>query len=144
MLATAGVAAGVRRGRSGRRDDDPPLLELRRCALGDPGSLEQLLGQAKPAAAPDHDRVRGRVVAGPLLGEPAVADPDDPVRDLRRFGVVAHDQRRAAVLPHELPDQAVDDVGGPGVELAGRLVGEEDAGRMRQCRAERDPLLLAA
>src|SRR5581483_4130157 len=135
-----------RRGGRARRgaDDDATRHELRGRTLGDPGAEEQVLGQPQPAAAPDDDRVRGGGAGPPLLGDAAVADADDPVGDPRRLRIVADEHRRALVLAHELADERVDLVGRLGVELPRRLVGEEDARLVRECRAERDPLLLTA
>ena len=48
------------------------------------------------------------------------------------------------MLADELAEHVVDLVGGGGVELAGRLVGEEDPRPVGERRAERDALLLAA
>ena len=125
-------------------DDDDAVVEARRRLRADPGAKQQLLRQAQPAAAADDDRVRLAVGARPLLRDAAVADADDPVGDARRLGVVADDHRRAAVLAHELAENVVHLVGGRGVELAGRLVGEEDARSVGERGAERDALLLAA
>ena len=61
-----------------------------------------------------------------------------------KLGVVADDHRRAAMLAHELREHVVDLVGGRAVELAGRLVGEEDLRPVGERGAERDALLLAA
>jgi hypothetical protein len=57
---------------------------------------------------------------------------------------VADEHRRAAVLAHELAEHRVHLVGRRSVELARRLVGEEDAGTVGECGAQRDALLLAA
>ncbi len=48
------------------------------------------------------------------------------------------------MLAHELGEHVVDLVGGGGVELAGRLVGEEHLRAVGERGAQRDPLLLAA
>ncbi len=80
---------------------------------------------------------------GPLLRHASVANADDAVGDARRLRVVADDHRRARVLAHELGERPVHLVGGCRVELAGRFVGEEDAGAVRERRAQRDALLLA-
>ncbi len=133
--------------RPGRRvdrlDDHAARLEARGRAGADAGAEQQLLGQPQPAAAADDDRVGRLAVARPLLGDAAVADPDDAVGDSRRLRVVADDHGRAPVLAHELGQRRVHLVGRRRVELAGRLVGQEHARPMRERGAERDALLLA-
>ncbi len=57
---------------------------------------------------------------------------------------MADDHGRATQLADELREHPVDLVGGRGVELAGRLVGEKQPWPVGDCRAERDALLLAA
>src|SRR3954470_7147541 len=134
----------MRLGLSARLDDDGAVLEPRRGLRTDPGALEQLLRQPQPAPAADDDRVAVVAVPRPFLRDTPVADPDDAVGDPRRLRVVADDHRRAAVLPYELAEHVVHLVGGRGVELARRLVREEDPRTVRECGAERDALLLAA
>ena len=132
------------RRRVDRLDDHAARLEARGRAGADAGAEQQLLGQPQPAATADDDRVGRLAVARPLLGDAAVADPDDAVGDPRGLRVVADDHGRAPVLAHELGERRVHLVGGRRVELAGRLVGEEHARPVRERRAERDALLLAA
>ena len=129
-------------GRGG--DDDGAVDKLCRRLRPDPGPEQEFLRQPEPAAASDDDRVTGLALAGPLLGDSAVADTHDAVGDVRRLRVVAHEHRRTAVLAHELGQQLVDAAGGGTVELAGRLVGQEHLRPVRERGAERDPLLLAA
>ena len=143
LLRFACHHAEARRSRR-RPDDDAAVLELCRRALADAGAQEQLLGQAQPAAAPDDDRVGCIVAAAPLFRDATVADADDPVGDLGRLRVMTHEHRRALVLAHELADEVVHLVGGLRVELTRWLVGEEDAGLVRERRAQGDALLLAA
>ena len=126
------------------RDDDRAVLEAGDGLRRDPRAQQELLGQPQPAAAADDDRVALVVVARPLLRDAPVSDAHDPVGDPRRLRVVADDHGRAAMLPHELREHVVHLVGGRAVELAGRLVGEEDLRPVSERGAERDALLLAA
>ena len=127
-----------------RRDDDRAVLEAGDGLRRDPRAQQKLLGQPQPAAAADDDRVALVAVTRPLLGDAPVSDAHDPVGDPRRLRVVADDHGRAAMLPHELREHVVHLVGGRAVELAGRLVGEEDLRPVSEGGAERDALLLAA
>src|SRR5947209_3860406 len=127
-----------------RLDDHAAVLEARGCLRADPGAEQELFGEAEPAAAADDDRLARAVVARPFLRHAPVADADDAVRDARRLRVVAHDHSRATVLTHELVEHRVHLVGGRGVELARRLVREEDLRTVRERCAERNTLLLAA
>ena len=58
--------------------------------------------------------------------------------------VVRHDHGRRARLPRDLAQEPVHGLGAPGVELAGRLVGEQKARPVRDRRTDGDALLLAA
>ena len=129
---------------AGGRDDDRAVLEAGDGLRRDPRAQQELLGQPQPAAAADDDRVALVVVTRPLLRDAPVSDAHDPVGDPRRLRVVADDHGRAAMLPHELREHVVHLVGGRAVELAGRLVGEEDLRPVSEGGAERDSLLLAA
>ena len=80
----------------------------------------------------------------PLLADSAVADVDDAVGDRRRGGIVADDERGGALLARERGEQVEDGPRAVLVELARRLVGDEQRRRGRERGAERDPLLLAA
>ncbi len=119
-------------------------IEAGRRLRADPGAQEQLLGEAQPAASPHDDRVAVAGLPGPFLRDPAVADAHDPVGDPGGLRVVADDDGRAAVLAHQLGEHVVDLVCGRGVELAGRLVGEEHRRAVRQGGAQRNSLLLSA
>jgi hypothetical protein len=81
---------------------------------------------------------------GQLPGDPPVGEEDDPVGVAGRHGVVGdHDDRLA-----ELPDTAAEQIqhlrAGPGVEVPGGLVGEDDLRLPSQCPRDGDPLLLPA
>ncbi len=110
----------------------------------DSGRAEHVLGEPEPAAAPDHDRAVAGRAGDALVGDAAVADVDDAIGPLGRGGVVADDEGGAARLAHELGDQREHVARGRRVELARRLVGDQERGPARERRAQRDPLLLAA
>jgi len=103
--------------------------------------LAGLDGQPHPPAPPDHEP--SFLAATSLAADPAVADVDDPVGKFGRALVVAHDDECGAVTGRELGEQAVYGRRGHGVELAGRLVREEDSRAMRECRTGGNALLLA-
>ena len=79
-----------------------------------------------------------------LLADAAVADVDDAVGDLGRARIVADDERRHSLLPRELGEELVDDRRVRVVELAGRLVGDQEPRPVGERSAQRDALLLAA
>ncbi len=71
-------------------------------AVVNPGGAQHLLRNPEPAAGADDGRIE---LAGTLLAHAAVADVDDPVRDLRRRRIVADEDRRGAVLGRKLRQQ---------------------------------------
>ena len=130
----------VRRG----GDHEAVLLEPDDCAIGDPRGSEDVFRETQPAAATDHDRVLSTAVHEPLVANPPVADVDDAVRVLGGHGVVADDERGRSMLADELGDEREHLTSARSVELAGRLVGDEETGPVREGGAESDALLLAA
>ena len=84
------------------------------------------------------------VATGRRRHEPAVEQLDDPVRDLEHHRVVGRDDRRHALGPDDVPDEQHDPLPGLRVELAGRLVGEQEPRPVRERPGDRHPLLLAA
>ena len=110
----------------------------------DPRRTEHVLGEPKPAAAPDHDRAVAGRAGDALVRDAAVTDVDDAIGPLRRGGVVADDEGGSARLAHELGDQREHVARGRRIELAGRLVRDQERGPGRKRCAERDALLLAA
>ena len=92
----------------------------------DPGRAEELLRQPQPAAAADDDRAVVRAAGDVLVADAPVADVDDAVGPLRRGRVVADDERRPALLARQLGDQVEHLARGRRVELAGRLVGDQE------------------
>ncbi len=113
-----------------------------RRAGADPGLVARALGQPHPAAPRHHEAVAA--AAQHLAADAAVADVHDAVGELRRGLVVADDDERRPAPRHELAEQAVDDARGARVELPGRLVGEQQRGRVGERGAAGDALLLAA
>jgi hypothetical protein len=127
-----------------RREDDTAILEARSRAAVDAGARKVLLGQPEPAALAEHDRVLPAfAVTERLLRDAPVPDADDSVGDRRRRGIVADDDCGARLLPRELADHAEDELGVPLVQLAGRLVGEQQARPMGERGAHGHALLLA-
>ena len=80
----------------------------------------------------------------PSAHEAPVEQLDDPVGDLEHHRVVGRDDRRDALGPDDVPDEQHDPLPGLRVELAGRLVGEQQPRPVRERPGDRDPLLLAA
>jgi hypothetical protein len=130
-------------GRACRTNDDPAPLQLRAGALSDPGADEQLLGQAHPTPTPDDERFLSSALVCGFLADTPVTNANGPVGDRSGLDVVADDDGRTPLLTSELADQLVDEGRADGVELAGRLVGEQEHGAVRERGAHRDPLLLA-
>ena len=110
----------------------------------DPGRAEHVLGEPEPAAPPDDDRAVAGRAGDPLVRDAAVTDMDDAIGPLSRGGIVADDEGGAARLAHELGDQREHVARGRRVELAGRLVRDQECGPGRKRCAERHALLLAA
>ena len=79
-----------------------------------------------------------------LLNDAPVADGDESIGDQRRRRVVADDDRRGADLAYQLAQERVDAGGVVGIELAGGLVGEQDAWPVRNGGADCHPLLFSA
>jgi hypothetical protein len=78
------------------------------------------------------------------MDERAVAQLEDAVRDIEHRRVVGRDDRGDLLGPDDRPQELHDHVPGVGIELARRLVGEEEARLVRQGPGEGDALLLAA
>ena len=129
---------------SRRAQDDLAAAELGRRVAVDSGCAEHVFGEPEPAAASDDDRAVCGGSCDPLVRDAPVADVDDAVGALGGSRVVADDERGAVRLAHELGDQREHLARRRGVELARRLVGDQERRPARERRAERDPLLLAA
>ena len=150
-------------GRDGGHDHRGPVAGEPRCDPADPLDVRVavLLGEAEALGEMRAHDVAVEVfddLAPPLqlgaddvgdgglarAGKPREPEREAPAGDLGRLRVMTHEHRRALVLAHELADEVVHLVGALRVELTCRLVGEEDAGLVRERRAQRDALLLAA
>ena len=80
----------------------------------------------------------------PVGGDLAVGEDDDAVGVGGDLRVVGDDDDGLAELVDRRPQQVEDAVARLRVEVAGRLVGEDDGGPGDQRAGDRDPLLLAA
>src|SRR3989442_14624400 len=101
------------------------VLEPRDGPRLDPGAVEEFLREPQPAAPTDDDRLLA-AFAGPFLADAPVANAHDAVRDQRGLGVVADDHGRAPLRTRQLRDRVVDEQRVRVIELAGRLVREEE------------------
>ena len=97
---------------------------------------------AQPAGAVD-DRL-ACAGAHRLTAHAPVVQPDAAIGVGQGRVVVADHQGGRALLVHQLADQGVHERGRCLVELARRLVGEQQPRPVRERRAQRDALLLAA
>src|SRR5215472_6297157 len=91
---------------------------------------------------PVQDGLRGRPVKP--ASDPPVGEEDDPVGVAGGHRVVGDHDDRLAELAHAPAEQVQDLRTGPGVEVAGRLVGEDDLRSADQRPRDGDPLLLPA
>jgi hypothetical protein len=97
-----------------------------------------------PLQSGELDEPTGGAVGQPgLLDEGAVAHRDQPVGGGRDPGVVGDDEQR---LPGrtEAVEQPEDLQSGGAIEVAGRLVGEDDERLVAERARDRDPLPLTA
>ena len=100
-------------------------------------------GRAGAARGPDGD-VRGgvaRIVPAHHLPIPQGHHPVHPRGEVR---VMGGDQRGQALAAHRRQQFLEDQAGGADIEVAGRLVGQQDARRIGQGAGDRHALLLAA
>ena len=68
----------------------------------------------------------------------------DPIARFRDRRVVRHEEQSFAFFAHDFLQQAKGSAGIGGVEIAGRLIGQDDARIVRERAGDRDPLLFAA
>ena len=83
-------------------------------------------------------------MAGAAADELAVFHLVDPVAGFGHLGVVGDEEEGFALAVDEVGEEAEDAVGVGGVEVAGRFVGQEDAGVVGQGAGNGDALLFAA
>src|SRR5215217_5790120 len=79
-----------------------------------------------------------------LVDDPAVRQEDDPVGIRRRRRIVRDHDDRLVVLLHRVAQEGQQLGAGARIEVAGRLVGEDDLGPAHQGPGGGDPLLLSA
>src|SRR3954454_8553684 len=84
------------------------------------------------------------VLAAAVVDHLAVAEHHDPVGHCGRRGIVGDHDHRLAELVHGLAQQPQDLLGGVRVEVARRLVGEQDGRPVHEGARDGDALLLAA
>jgi hypothetical protein len=92
--------------------------------------------------APIPRRAKRTVSSADVLDDESVDQPDQAVRVRCHLVLVRdeHDGPTRAVQPVEHGEELV---GRPGVEVSGRLVGQDQCRRPDQCASHSDPLLLA-
>ncbi len=79
-----------------------------------------------------------------MFGDLAVAELQYPVGEVEQRGVVRGDESRDVLAADDRAERFRDGVPGLGVELAGRLVGDEEGGAVGEGPGDGDPLLPAA
>ena len=79
-----------------------------------------------------------------VVEDAAVEEADDPLAAAGEDGVVGGDHDGHAAGGAEFEQEVEDLAAGTGVEVAGRLVREEEDRIADQCAGDRDPLLLTA
>jgi hypothetical protein len=90
-------------------------------------------------------RSRARRIAGSLdQPQPPVCQSDDAVEAAGEIEVVGRDQGGEAGMADELEEGVQYALAGRVVEVASRLVAEQDLGAIGERAGDRDPLLLAA
>jgi hypothetical protein len=103
---------------------------------------QQLSGQPHPSPAAEHERAVA--IGAGVLDQPPVADLHRPVCLVRSGRVVGDDDRRGPVKPHQLREHPADGRRRGPVELAGRLIGEQQPRPVRKRNAQRHALALTA
>ena len=91
-----------------------------------------------------HDAPRGRRGVRAALDDAAVAQRDDLVGQRRELGVVRDEHERPAAVAVDRHEQLDDLAAGGAVEIARRLVGQQDRRIVGERARDRDALLLAA
>ena len=76
--------------------------------------------------------------------QPAAIECNDPVEAAREIEVMCRNQRREPIIADEVQKRVEYAFAGRVIEIAGRLVAEQDLGVVGECTGDRDPLLLAA
>ena len=122
-----------------------------RDAEHDPGDREQRPQHVPPDVRPadEAQQVHGRRTLGRggrphVFDDAAVAERNRAIGAARDLEVVGDDHHGGAEPRVEIADQREDVVASLGVEVAGRLVGQQDGRIDRQRARDGDPLALAA
>src|ERR1017187_412403 len=155
LFVSSGRGAGARAAaRRVRPDADVIFGSLQPYPVAHAERLDHVPGQLNPARAVEHrvlDRMLGGVAVLIRLGmperlaaRPPVADRDRAPDLARHRGVVGHDQDGHAEFGISGLQRAEHFPRGGAVQLAGRLVGEQQHRPVGQCRGDRGPLLFAA
>src|SRR5262245_23280693 len=112
-----------------------------------PSSIASLIATRPPPAMPPAGRspdAPARRGAGRRGLDPAIDQPERTLHRRRQTVVVGRDHQGRPALLVQLEQQLVHALAGGGVEVAGRLVGEEQPGPAHDRSRHRDALLLAA
>lgn len=88
--------------------------------------------------------VRRRFRRPEITDDPPVVDFDDPVAAGGDMSVVGDDQKRRPAFPVDLPQQRLDGLARFGVEISGRLVGQDETRFIDEGPGDGHPLLLSA
>ena len=102
----------------------------------------QAPGEREFGSSPDAEPLRRGGAA--VAADPPVADLDDPVAGLCHRRVVGDQEQRRVAAAVQIVQQTDDRFTGGAIEIAGRLVGEQEAGLAGEGPGKRHPLLLAA
>src|SRR5579883_91754 len=149
--------------RIARPSRDKPSAKLRASELtptivATPSAI-QARKMRKPASPPRRSRKARRRIGGTnglvamslghdarrrLRFDAARTQADRPVATRGKIGIVRDEDQSCAALGAQLEHQIDDGLAGRLVEIAGRLVGDEDGRPRRQGPRQRDALLLAA
>ena len=112
------------------------------CPPTDSGVLASVLWNPQPTSLVD-DSTRSGVAAAAFLAESAVRDGDDPVSESRRGFIVGGDHQGRARFSRECGEHVEHRVRVGHIELARRLVGDDQAGSMGDGHRNSDSLDLA-
>ena len=78
------------------------------------------------------------------LDQPAVFEAQDPVHFTGKLDIMRCDEDGQALFRNQAGQLTIDLLGGMGIEVAGRFVGQQQARAVGDGAGDRDTLLLAA